>query len=420
MTRPLTRYVIVGAGHAALAAVRQVRFHDADGAITLVAREPGLPYSPTILPWVVSGRVPAERTPLVEPRYFEELGAELRPGQEVVGVDPGARRVTLASGETLPYDRLLLATGAAPVAPPIPGLAEVPYHRLRTLEDALALREAAGRARTALVLGGGLVGLHAAENLARAGLTVTVVEQEARLLPTYLDPEAAALVEAAFRAGGVELCLGARAVGISGADPGVTVRLETGRACAADLLLVATGVRPELGYLAGTGVATGEGIRVDGRMRTSVEGIWAAGDVAQAPGFFGPEPRLNPVLPDAVEQGRIAGMDMAGDPAAEPYLGGVGYNTFSFFDHHAFSVGLAAGPSAGEDVHRVLDPLAHEYRKLVFRGDTLVGAAAIDSALDPGLLWHLIRRRVDLGGVKAAFCESPRAVARSLAAKARR
>ena len=416
MTAPL-RYVVVGAGHAALAAVRQIRFQDSEGTITLVSREGGLPYSPTILPWVVSGQVPAERTPLVEHRYFEEIRADFRPGEAVVGIDPSARKVTLASGERLPYDRLLLATGAEPAEPPLSGLAETPHHRLRTLEDALALRRRAERSRTAIVLGGGLVGLHAAENLARAGLQVTVVEQEGRLLPTYMDAEAASMVEAAFREGGIGLCLRARVVEVSRSATGVIVRLASGPERAADLLLVATGVRPQFDYLNGAGVATDQGILVDEWMRTSIERIWAAGDVAQAPGFFGPESRLNPVLPDAVEQGRIAGMDMAGDPSVEPYLGGVGYNTFSFFGHHAFSVGLAAGPSEGEEAHRVLRPEAHEYRTLVFRGETLVGAAAIDSPLDPGVLWHLIRRRVGLGDVKDAFCESPRETARSLAAK---
>ena len=172
---------------------------------------------------------------------------------------------------------------------------------------------------------------------------------------------------------------------------------------------MSTGVRPSVEYLTGSGVNMEQGILVDERMRTSAGGIWAAGDVAQARGFFESEKRLDGTLPNAVEQGRIAGMDMVGDPALKPYIGGIPLNTYRFFDHRAFSVGLSTATKSAEgmEVDQVFSPTSLQYRKLVFQDDRLVGASGIDSDLDPGIMCQLIRRRVDLGDVKGRFAAAP-------------
>ena len=224
--------------------------------------------------------------------------------------------VRLAGGDEIGYKTLLVASGAKPVVPAIPGLDRVRYHVLRTLDDAIALRDAIEGARRAVVLGAGLVGMHAAENLAHAGASVTIVEREAHVLPGYFDAEAASMIGRAFAAKGVALHLGTRATAITPGETGCSVVLDNGESLPCDLLVVGVGVAPVTGFLDGSGVDIDRGVLVDDTMRSSVANIYAAGDVAQARGFYDGERTLNGILPDAVEQGRIAGMAMAGDAAS--------------------------------------------------------------------------------------------------------
>ena len=170
--------------------------------------------------------------------------------------------------------------------PAIPGLAGLKYHVLRTLADALALRAALPRVKRAVVLGGGLIGMHAAENLAKGGVAVSVVELQPHVLSGYFDAEASAIIESVFAAKGVRLLTGASVASVAAQGAGCRATLANGTVLDADLLLVATGVAPVTDFLEGSGVATERGVLVDEHMRTNVANIWAAGDVAQARGFF--------------------------------------------------------------------------------------------------------------------------------------
>jgi phenylglyoxylate dehydrogenase epsilon subunit len=260
-------------------------------------------------------------------------------------------------------------------------------------------------------MGAGLIGLHAAENLAKGGMKVVVVEALGQVLPGYFDEEASQMIHRAFSDNGVRILLNEKALRVKGSDGQITLSLASGADLPAGLLVVATGVQPRVEYLKGSGVEVDQGILVNERMRTSVAGIWAAGDVAQARGFFEPSRVLNATLPNAVEQGRIAGMDMADDPALKAYPGAVGMNAYKFFGHRAFSVGLVRDKE-GCEVEEVSVPESFKYQKLVFKEDQLVGAAGINSDLDPGVMVQLIRRKAYMGEVKARFCASPVEISR--------
>ena len=409
-------YLIVGSSHAGLAALDAIRLQDRDGRMTLVTQEDALPYSPTILPYLVSGKVKGEKVFLRDEGALDRLGVGFRRAAKVVALDPKAQTVRLDAGEILGFEKLLLATGAAPIIPPIEGLQETPYHVLRTLEDALGLRSAMGKANQTVVLGAGLIGMHAAENLAKGGVKVTVVEALPQVLPGYFDQDAAALIQKAFAAEGVRIMTGAKVTRADNVEGKPALTLANGETLSADLLLVSAGVKPRIGYLQGSGVNTEEGILVDERMRTNLPGIWAAGDVAQAKGFFSSGKRVNATLPSAVEQGRIAGMDMVGDPALKTYAGGIALNSYKFFGHRAFAVGLSAVPRSGDgfEVDQVFLPTSLRYQKLVFKDNRLVGAAGINSDLDPGIMCQLIRRGVDLAAVKSRFSAAPLETSRYL------
>ena len=401
-----TKYLIIGSSHAGLSALDAIRLQDKEGSLTLVTQESCLPYSPTILPYVLSGQAQPEKVFLRDQQSFDSLSIAFKPGTKVVAVEGRSRQVVLHSGEKMEYEKLLLATGAAPKRPPVQGLEAVPHHVLRTLEDALTLRSKIRKNGTAVVLGAGLIGLHAAENLARGGMRVIVVEALSQVLPGYFDEEASQMIHRAFSDNGVKILLNKKVSGVKGAEGEATLNLASGETLTAGLLVVATGVQPRVEYLKGSGVEVDQGILVDERMRTSASGIWAAGDVAQARGFFESQKILNATLPNAVEQGRIAGMDMVDDPALKVYQGAVALNTYKFFGHRAFSVGMIR-PGEGCEVEKVVVPEGFKYQKLVFKGDQLVGASGINSDLDPGIMYQLIRRKTYLADVKDRFCTSP-------------
>jgi phenylglyoxylate dehydrogenase epsilon subunit len=404
-----SKYLIVGSSHAGLSALEAIRMQDEEGSITLLTQEKYLPYSPTLLPYVVSGLVDAKEAFLRDEEGLSRRGVTFGRDAKVVSVAPEARIVKLESGESIQYEKLLLATGARPMLPPISGLEGAPYHVLRTLDDAIGLHRAAQKAKSAIVLGAGLIGMHAAENLAKRGRRVTVVEAMSHILPGYFDEQAADLVQRVFSDNGVKILTGSAVTHAGGSDGGCNVSLDTGEEISADLLMVATGVKCNIDYLAESGVEVDEGVLVDETMRTSAEGIWAAGDVAQAQSFFGEGKRVNAILPNAVEQGRIAGRDMVGDKAVKPFLGGLSMNTYRFMGHNAFSVGMSQvpEPDEGYEVEQVSHPKSLQYQKLIFKEGRLVGASGINANMDPGIMLQLIGRKVDLEEVKTQFVASP-------------
>lgn len=401
-----SKYLIIGSSHAGLSALEAIRLRDPDGPVTLITREGHLPYSPTVLPYLLSGLADPGRISLREETDLAQAGVRFQRGAEVVGLDPGARQVHLATGESLGYEKLLLATGAAPATPPIKGLESIPHYTLRTLDDAQRLLTAMQEARSALVLGAGLIGMHAAQSMAEAGLSVTVIEALPRVLPAYCDEEAAAVLHRAFETGGVRILTDCKVLEAGVTDGRWLVTVSRGEELAADLLLVAAGVRPRISFLEGSGLTLEQGIVVDAYMRTNVEGVWAAGDAALGPAFFGSGRRFNGTLPGAVEQGLVAGTDMAGDSELEPYPGGMPMNTFAFFGHRGFSAGQVL-VSGGEDLEIQVFRGEAQYRKLVFSDDILVGVSVLDCPLDPGVFYQLIRRKVALGDMKPRLVADP-------------
>ncbi len=413
---PQAKYLIAGSSHAAIEAAAAIRMLDSEGSMAMLTRDRHLPYSPTVLPYIVSGQSDPAHVVLRDDAYFARHKIEFVPGAAITGIDTGERVARVESGDEWQYEKLLLATGAAPAIPPISGLAGVPYHVLRTMDDALGLRAGAKQARSAVVLGGGLIGMHAAENLARAGLEVTVVEMQPQVLPAYFDAAAAAIIEASFNDNGARMLLGRTVVGAARRDDGCAVTLDDGDEIGADMLLVATGVKPATGYLNGSGIDTDRGILVDDAMATSAANVWAAGDVAQARDFHAEEKTVGGILPAAVEQGRIAGMAMIDDPGLKPYPGGVPLNTYTFFGQQAISVG--AGTTGREEdgfeITRRSDPDRAYYLRIALRDDRLWGIVGINAALDPGIMWQLILRRTDLGPVKDEFLARPLETGRAL------
>lgn len=399
------KHLIIGCGTAALAALKQIRKATLSDEVKLVTMEPCLPYSPTSLPYLISGRIKESDMPLVTEAFFDEMRAEFLRGRSVSRIDTGKGEVTYDCGEREAYDTLLIATGSEPALPPIPGLDDSRVLQLRTLSDAKEVMAGIEGNKTAIILGAGLIGMHAAQSFQEKQVKARVVETLSRVLPAYFDAEASAIIRRVCERHGVEFFTDRRATGVSWKGKGVEVSLSGGEVIAADLLLVATGVRPRTSFLVGSGIAVDGGILVDSEMRTNIPNVFAAGDVACAKGFLTGSNGLNPILPNAAEQGKIAGSTMAGKKAV--YDGWLPMNTFTFFGHLALSVGKAM-PAGGDEVLAIKDDPEGTYRRLIVKDGRLLGAAFVDTDLNGGVIQYLIRKRVNIGACTESLARSPR------------
>lgn len=314
-------------------------------------------------------------------------------GVTAISVDPTAYRVRLSSGENLAYDNLLVASGSHAVMPPIPGTNLEGIHTCITNIDAKQIDAAISSANEAVVIGAGLIGIQVVDALIRRGCKTTVIEQMPHVMPAMADAVSAVMVEEELRSVGVTVRCGVRVTELLGKDGQIVgVRVETGELLPCQLLVMAAGVAPNIDFLDGTGVTIHRGLLVDACQRTSLDGIYAGGDVAETVDMFSGERVVNAIWPEALNQGRIAGLNMAG--VTTTYEGSMAMNVTTVIGTSIASIGLW-NPKVGDghQIREVRDDRRQAYRKLVFDGDQLVGAMLVGNFEDAGILHNMIRTR---------------------------
>jgi NAD(P)H-nitrite reductase large subunit len=325
--------------------------------------------------------------------YFDRMKVRGVMGVAALSVDPVTRRVKLSNGENLAYDYLLVASGSHAVIPPIPGTKLKGVYTCITNVDAKQIDEAIAGAKEVVVIGAGLIGIQVVDALVRRGCKTTVIEQMPYVMPAMADATAAAMVEDELLTAGVTVRCGVRATELLGKDGHITgVKIETGETLPCQLLVMAAGVAPNVDFLDGTGVKMNRGLVVDAYQRTSLDGIYAAGDVAETVDMFIGERAVNAIWPEALNQGRIAGLNMVG--VATPYEGSMAMNVTSVLQTPVASIG-AWNPQSGDryQTREVRDDRRRTYRKLVFDGDQLVGTMLVGTFEDAGILHNMIRTR---------------------------
>ncbi|MBI4287669.1 MAG: NAD(P)/FAD-dependent oxidoreductase [Chloroflexi bacterium] len=378
----MKRHVIIGNGGAAFNALQAIRSLLTDDDIAVVSREACPAYSPMLTPYYVAGRIPYSGMFLCRPGFYRKYGAKALLGRSAVAVEPGRQRVHLDDGHTLDYDELLIASGSSPNVPSVPG-ADLGL-TLWTLYDARRLRAAVRRSGSVAVVGAGLIGLQVVDTLLQLNKKVMLIEIKERLLPRVLDGEGAAIVSERLLGRGVMLHLGAQARKITVEKGKKLVHLDSGATIEAGTVVFATGVRPNTAFLGGTGLKVDSGIEVDEVGRTSIEHIFAAGDVARSIDPASGRSGINATWTNAVHGGWAAGCNMAGKRLLPRQSSRV--NVLSPAGLPVVSLGLVE-PENGRDevvVHRSHD----SYRRLVFRGDRLVGAVLIGEVGEAGILGH--------------------------------
>ena len=410
----MTHHVILGAGPAGVIAAETLRKHAPTDPITLVGDEAGAPYSRMAIPYLLIGNIDERGTWLrKDESHFQKLGiTQVRARAEAVDVT--ARQVRLDNGQTLPYDRLLIATGSSPVRPPIPGIDSPQVHPCWTLDDARAILALAKPGARVVQMGAGFIGCIIMEALAARGVQLSVVEMGDRMVPRMMGPVAGGMIRDWCESKGVRVFTGAKVEAIvpgggahDASDAALTVRLSTGEKLPADLVISATGVRPNIGFLKDSAVRCLVGVLTDEHLQTSVAGIYAAGDCAEAFDKVSGQTIVSAIQPNAAEQARVAALNMAG--LVTSLRGVTQINVLDTLGLISTSFGNWQGVPGGEGValtDRAPDG-SGRHLSLQFQGDRLIGCNSVGWTQHVGAMRGLVEGQVALGDWKARLLEDP-------------
>jgi NAD(P)H-nitrite reductase large subunit len=401
------KHLIVGAGPAGVVAAESLRKTDPACSVMLVGDEPEPPYSRMAIPYLLAEQIGEDGTYLRHGEgHYERLGIELRTAR-VRSVSPSAGTVTLDSGETLGYQRLLIASGSHTVRPPIPGMDLPGIENCWTLADARRIAERAVPGSDVVLMGAGFIGCIVLEALVARDVKLTVVEMEERMLPRMMDVAGGDMIARWCEKSGVRVLTGTRVSGVEQQGERLTLGLDGGQTLVADLIVCATGVKPNIGFLVGTGVETDQGVLVDEYLRTNVDRIYAAGDVAQGPTFPDGRREVHAIQPTASEHGRIAALNMAG--RSSRFRGSLSMNVLNTLGLISSSFGAWDGVEGGERAVKV-DADRFRYLRLEFKEDRVVGALALGLTQHVGVIRGLIQTGVRLGDWKAKLQRDPNRV----------
>ena len=409
------KYVIAGNGPAGVAAAETLRAAAPEAEIRLIGDEPEPPYGRMAIPYFMIGDINEAGTHLRKAQdHYESLNIQTVTDR-VAGVSVDSHEVTLADGGVEPYDGLLIATGSSPVRPPVDGLDLPGVHHCWTLEDARNIVSRTEEGSSVVLIGAGFIACIILESLLRRGVALTVIEREKRMVPHMMDDTAADMLKRWCEAKGVVIKTGTEVNKIEDAGGGnLTVHLNSGDPVEAALVVVATGTRPNIGFLEGTGIKVENGIVVDEYLKSSVDGIYAAGDCAQGPDWSGGW-AVHGIQPTAADHGRIAGLNMAGGNAS--FKGSLSMNVLDTAGLISTSFGRWQGVDGGDFADNVVDK-EFRYIRLAFDGDRVIGALTLGRTEHVGVLRGLIQTPVHLGEWKDKLMEDPNLIMEAYLAKA--
>ncbi|MEO8104536.1 MAG: FAD-dependent oxidoreductase [Betaproteobacteria bacterium] len=405
------KHIILGNGPAGVVAAETLRAAAPNDDILLVGNEDAPPYSRMAIPYLLEGNIDEAGTYLRKSAdHFTKLRINQRRGM-AVSVNTDKRSVLFDDGHFEHYDRLLIATGSHPVRPPIPGIDLAEVQTCWTLADSRAIATRAKPGSRVLQLGAGFIGCIIMESLVRRGVKLTVVEMGDRMVPRMMTPAAGGMIKRWVEQKGVRVVTNAGVDRIEkagkDADAPLSVALTNGEHVACDLVIVAAGVAPNVSFLEGTSVHTAKGVLVDDTMQTSLAGIYAAGDVAEAPDLFSGKHLVAAIQPNAVDQARIAALNMAAQvPGAARMKGVLAINVLDSLGLISTSFGEWQGAAGGDGVEKI-DEANGRYISLQFKGDVLIGATAIGLTQHVGALRGLIQAKMRLGAWKQTLLETP-------------
>ncbi len=395
-------YVIVGNGPAGTAAAEAIREVDAKGKITMISEESVPNYSKPLITYLLGKKIKREQLAWRKEDFFRTHHIELLLKRKATKLNMKKKELTLDGKGKIAFDQVLIATGGVPISLTIPG-AELPgVFSFTKLEDAddLAKFLRNHRVKSAVVIGGGMIGLKATEALMERGIPVAIVELADRILAATFDRKASSIIEGALKKKGCQVFLQTTVTDIRGGKSGCVegVSLKNKKKIPGELVIMAVGVVPNADLVKGTAIQCNRGILVDMAMQTSQRDVYGAGDCCEMRDFFGGGPRVIAIWPNAVRQGKVAGHNMAGQK--DEYEGSLSMNAVELGGIPTTSVGITDPTEEGYEIVETVNLKNSQYKKMVLQNDVMVGAIFVGNIDRAGVYTGLIRNRVKVTDFK--------------------
>jgi len=392
------KYLIIGNSAGGVGAVEAIRKMDTEGSIAIISDEEYHTYSRPLISYFLAGEIAYDKMFYRRSDFYEKRKVDAILDKKVTKIDFDQNAVIMSDGSRIGYEKLLLATGGEPFVPKIAGMEVYEYSTFTTLKDALKIKDKIENenVKKVVILGGGLIGLKAAEGLVGKGADVTVVELANRILSPVLDDQAAGLIQKVLEKNGIKVMPNHTISEILGDNGKVTgVLLDKGERIECDMVIVAIGVRPRIELAKDTPIKLNRGIVVDKHMRTTVPNVYACGDCAEVYDFILDNYRLTPLWPTAHVGGRIAGFNMAG--VEKEYVWGTGMNSVDFFGFPVISAGFI-NPPEGQEMEVLIknDPDKMIYKKFIIKDNRIVGMIFVNEVDRAGVILGLMRDKVDI------------------------
>ncbi|MGQ9608645.1 MAG: NAD(P)/FAD-dependent oxidoreductase [bacterium] len=400
------RYVIIGASAAGAQAAEDLRKLDKESKITVISAEKYLPYSRCLISRLVDGRLSEDNLFFKTKHFFKDYNLDGVLGTEIIEIDRKAKRVISKDNKEFAYDKLLVATGSSPWIPKIDGISLDGVYFFHSLDNAKGITKNIEKAERAVILGAGFVGLEAAYALSRRGLSVTVVEKASQILPNQLDNVASQIIQRDLEDMGVEIILSESLISINGDDSVHSVTVADKSQLQCDLLVIATGMKPNIGLLEKAGVRTDRGVIVDESLMTSDPDIFSAGDVIEIEDISTGKRVTSATWFNAVLQGKYAAYNMAG--LDRKYTQAIGIqNAVQFHQIPAISYGKTQINEEDEPYYDVISIHKDKvYKKLVLRDGKICGMIFVGDIAKSGFYNALIRHQVDVSKYMTKLLDS--------------
>ncbi|MFH1888659.1 MAG: FAD-dependent oxidoreductase [Candidatus Omnitrophota bacterium] len=398
----MKQFIIIGNSAAGIAATEAIREKDRASKVLVFSDEDYPAYCRCLISYYLAGDIKEEKILYRPESFYKENNTELFLNKKVSRIDPKKNRIILEDKTQFNYDALLIATGASPKFPEIKGIKKRGVFGFRTIKDSNDISGLLPVTKAACVLGGGLVGLKAAYGLKKRGVEVKVIIKSKQVLSQMLDSEAAGFVQRRLEENGIEIILGQDVAEIIGNGDIKAVKLDSGRAFEASLIIVGKGVVPNIDPIKDTEIKFEEGILTDNTMQTSIQNIYAGGDVCESYDLTLGKPAVNALWPVAVEEGRIAGANMLGKDAGLTYTGSLGMNSIEFFGLPVVSLGLykVRGAQDAFEEFGLCDTKENIYKKIILKDNLIVGATFVGNISNSGVFLRLIRERINVSSFK--------------------
>ena len=397
------RYAIIGCSAAGISAIEAIRSKDKKSTIAAITDEKKPLYSRCLISYLLAGTISNDKLWYRPDSFFKENKVDALLGVKAKKIEIDKKEVHVGKNKKVKFDKLLIATGGTPKMEQIPGVDKKGVFPLRTIDHALEIQKMLGKVKKVAVLGGGLIGLRAAYALNNNKKEVTVFVRSSQILSQIIDKDSAGIMQRYIESKGIKIATGRYAKEIAGESSVEGAILDDGSKYDCELVIIGKGVSPNIDIAKNAGLKTNWGIIANEEMQTSNIDIFTAGDTAESSDIVLEETSINAIWPTACEQGRIAGLNMAGDKVS--YDGTIAMNSIEFFGLPVISIGIT---KPKKDIYEEIvkkDVAKNIYKKIVTRDNVIVGAVFLNSVDTIGIIGSLIKNKVNVSGIKDIILE---------------